>query len=53
MQIKTNKSQIEGTFEEKINQLEVYIENLREEIDFRLSTINQKIESIYEILRNS
>ena len=53
MQIKTDKAQIEGTFEEKINQLEVYIENLREEIDFRLSTINQKIESIYEILRNS
>ena len=53
MYIKTDKTQIEGTSEEKINQMRAYVENLREEIEFRLSTLNQKIESIYEILRNS
>ena len=51
MHIKTDKQVFGGDETEKINQLTVYVENLREEIEFRLSTLSQKIESIYDILR--
>ena len=51
MQIKTDKKVLEGESDDKINQLTGYVENLREEIEFRLSTLNRKIEELYDILR--
>ena len=51
--IKTDKIVPSGESEERIKELTAYVENLREEIEFRLITLSNKIESIYEILRKT
>ncbi len=51
MQLKTDRINFDGTDSEKINRLINYTETLRDEIDFRLSSLKEKQDAIYEILR--
>ena len=46
MQLKTDKPIFDGTSDNKINQLAVYSENLKQEIAFRLSTLSKRIDTL-------
>ena len=46
MQLKTDKPIFDGTADDKINQLAVYNENLKQEIAFRLSTLSKRIDTL-------
>ena len=46
VQLKTDKPIFDGSADNKINQLAVYNENLKQEIAFRLSTLSKRIDTL-------
>ena len=51
MQLKTDRFNYELSDKDKQEALINYIENLRDEIDFRLTGLKEKLDTVYKILK--
>ena len=51
MQLKTDRFTFDDKDTDKISSLINYTENLRDEIDFRLTSLKEKIDTMQEIVR--